>query len=389
MMKCKFIYLSCAAGILAAAVFIVLIYYNNSGSAKVPYPDSIENTRAVTDAVGREVLIPKEVDGVICSGSGTLRLLTYLQAENTIVGVDSIEKRGSVIDTRPYAIANPQFSDYPQFGEFRGYDSVERILGLDPAPQVIFKTSDAGGDSPERLQEKTGIPVVTIDYGHIVNRREALYDSLTLMAEVVGREERAAEVTGFFEGLIEDLSSRTSNIPEDERQSCYVGGIAMRGPHGFHSTEPSYPPFEFTNANNPARSGAESYGGSHASIAKEQIIAWDPDILFVDVSTIRLGEGAGGENELITDPAYRNMSAVRNGLVYGVLPYNSYNANFGSIFANAYFVGKVLYPRNFSDICPVGKADEIFRFLFGEDLFEKVNSEFNGMALRQLDLEKE
>ncbi len=387
-MKWKFVCLSFSAACLTGAVLILLTHYSKTGPSELPYFGLTENTRLITDAAGREVLIPKEVERVICSGSGTLRLLTYLQAENSIVGVDSIEKRGSVIDTRPYAVANPQFSDYPQFGEFRGYDSPERILGLCPAPQVIFKTSDAGGDSPERLQEKTGIPVVTIDYGHITRRREALYNSLNLMAEVVKREERAAEVIEFFEGLIDDLGRRTSDIPEDERPSCYVGGIAMRGPHGFHSTELAYPPFEFADANNTAGDFAKSYGGSHASISKEQIVAWDPDILFVDISTIRLGEGAGAVNELLTDPAYRNMTAVRKGLVYGVLPYNSYNANFGSIFANAYFIGKVLYPQNFSDICPVEKADEIYGFLLGEALFENLNSAFNAMALTQLVLDE-
>lgn len=387
-MKRKLIGLSFAAACLAAAVFIWSAYCVKTFSIESPYPGSTENTRLVTDAAGREVLIPGEVQRVICSGAGTLRLLTYLQAGNSIVGVDSMEKGGSVIDARPYAIANPRFADYPQFGEFRGYDSPERILGLRPAPQVIFKTSDAGGDSPERLQAKTGIPVVTVDYGHITRRREALYNSLILMAEVVKREERAAEVIEFFEGLIDDLASRTSGIPEDERPSCYVGGIAMRGPHGFHSTELAYPPFEFAGANNLAGDFARSYGGSHASISKEQIVAWDPDILFIDVSTITLGEGAGAVNELLTDSAYRGMTAVRKGLVFGVLPYNSYNANFGSILANAYFIGKVLYPQNFSDICPAEKADEIYGFLLGEALFDKLNSAFNGMALTRLDLGK-
>ncbi len=385
-MKRRFFSLCCAAACLSAAVFIFLIYYNNGVRAGFSYPDMTEKTRAVTDAAGREVRVPEKTDRVICSGSGTLRLLTYLRAENAVVGVDSIEKRGSVIDARPYALANPQFADYPQFGEFRGYDSPERILGLDPAPRVIFKTSDAGGDSPQRLQEKTGIPVVAIDYGHIVARREALYNSLALMGKVAGREERAAEVIEFFEGLIEDLDRRTSDIPEEERPGCYVGGIAMRGPHGFHSTEPFYPPFEFVNADNLARSAGGGSGASHAVIAKEQIVAWDPEVLFVDVSTIRLGEGAGAVEELKNDPAYRGMTAVKNGLVYGVLPYNSYNANFGSIFANAYFIGKVLYPRNFSDICPVQKADEIYGFLLGGPLFEEINSAFNGMALRKLSL---
>ncbi len=386
-MKLKTIKICFASAFLFAGALVYFLNVNN-GRGESFFPCSTENTRVVRDAAGRDVRIPKDVARVICSGSGTLRLLTYLGAQDRIVGVDSIETRGSVIDARPYAIANPRFSQYPQFGEFRGYDSPERIIALDPPPQVIFKTSDAGGEKPERLQAKTGIPVVVINYGHIINRREDLNHALMLMGEVVGEKKRAVEVIDFFDGLIEDLNRRTLDIPEEERPGCYVGGIAMRGPHGFHSTEPFYPPFEFVNAGNPARFLGKTSGSSHVSMAKEQIVAWDPEILFVDISTIRLGEGGGALNELKTDPAYKNMTAVQNGFIYGVLPYNSYNVNFGSIFANSYFIGKILYPQRFSDVCPFEKADRIYRFLLGKNIFEKMNSAFNGMAFRRLSGEK-
>ncbi len=385
-MKNKFTYTFFSAVCLAACGIYFL--YGGNREPEI-YTAPAQNTRVIKDAAGRYVRLPEDISRVICSGPGTLRLLTYLGAQDKIVGVDSIEARGSVINSRPYAAANPQFSSYPQFGEFRGYDSPEKIIALAPPPQVIFKTSDAGGEKPGRLQAKTSIPVVVINYGHIINRRQDLYGALTLMAEVVGKEKRATEIIAFFDELIEDLNRRTFDIPQDERPGCYVGGIAMRGPRGFHSTEPAYPPFEFVNAYNLARLPAQSPGGSHAAIAKEQIIAWDPEVIFVDVSTIRLGEGAGGVNELVNDPAYRGMSAVQNGFVYGVLPYNSYNANFGSIFANAYFIGKVLYPESFSDICPFEEADRIYRFLLGESVFEKINSDFNGMAFKKLNLGQE
>lgn len=48
-------------------------------------------TRVVTDALGRQVTIPAKVERVICSGSGCLRLLTYLQAQNLAVAVDELE----------------------------------------------------------------------------------------------------------------------------------------------------------------------------------------------------------------------------------------------------------------------------------------------------------
>ena len=87
------------------------------------FSEGLASTRIITDALGRRVPVPEKVERVICSGSGCLRLLTYLQAQDKIVGVDDIEKRRRRLDARPYALANPQFKTYPIFGEFRGHDN--------------------------------------------------------------------------------------------------------------------------------------------------------------------------------------------------------------------------------------------------------------------------
>ena len=55
------------------------------------------------------------------------------------------------------------------------------------------------------------------------------------MGEIIGKKERADAVVAFFEQAIEDLQSRTADIPEDQGPSVYLGGVAFKGPHGFGS----------------------------------------------------------------------------------------------------------------------------------------------------------
>ncbi|EGJ50044.1 iron ABC transporter substrate-binding protein [Desulfocurvibacter africanus] len=340
-------------------------------------------THTITDAHGRTVSVPVQVERVICSGPGCLRLLSYLQAQERVVAVDDIETRRNTFDARPYALANPQFKNLPVFGEFRGHDNPERILNLEPSPQAIFKTYSTMGHEPELLQTKTGIPVIVLKYGNLTYDRQNLNHALRLMGEVLGKTERAEAVIAYFDALQADLTLRTRDIPTDQRISCYVGGLAARGPHGFHSTEPSYPPFVFTNARNLAATLApEGKSLSQAVVAKEQIVAWDPDVLFLDLSTLQLGDSAGGLHELRTDPAYRSLTAVRKGRVFGVLPFNWYSENFGSIFADGYFVGKTLYPERFADVDPATKADEIYAFLVGKPAFGQMNALFRNLAFQ-------
>jgi len=107
---------------------------------------------------------------------------------------------------------------------------------------------------------------------------------------------------------------------------------------------------------------------------------WDPEILFLDVSTLQSEPQSSALYELQNDPAYGGLTAVREGRVYGLLPYNWYSINYGSILANAYYSGSVLFPEAFGDISPQDKANEIYSFLVGEPVFEELNQAFDSMA---------
>lgn len=349
--------------------------------AACPARSAFASQISITDAMGRAVSVPESPKRVICSGPGCLRLLTYLQAEDRAVAVDDMEKREVSVDPRPYALANPQFKELPIFGEFRGQDNPELIAALEPAPQVIFKTFAGMGTDPAKLQQKTGIPVVTLIYGDLSEHKDELYQSLRQMGKILGKTKRAEAVIAYFNQTIRDLKSRTASVAEPEKPSCYVGGIAFKGPHGFQSTEPTYPPFMYTRAKNVAYNPDKSYGAlSHASVAKEKIIAWNPEVLFLDLSSIASAPGFSALEELKTEPAYQYLQAVKAGRVYGVLPYNWYAQNFGATLADAFYVGKILYPERFSDIDPEKKADRIFEFLVGAPVFEQMDAAFGGLV---------
>jgi iron complex transport system substrate-binding protein len=341
----------------------------------------------ITDGFGRDVSIPENTEKVVCSGAGSLRYLVYLQAQDYVVGVDSLEKEKSEIEGRPYALANPQLRDYPLIGEFRGKDDPEKIIAI--SPQVILKTGATGQPAAanaadaDSLQNKTGIPVVMFPYGSLKNEEQKaeMYSSLRIMGEVVGKQERAEEIIAYVNATMQDLENRTADIPESERKTVYIGGVSSAGAHGIISTEPAYPPFLWVNANNVAA----GMGADHADIAKEALVDWDPEYLFIDIGTIQLGnEGAIGE--LKNDTALAGLSAVKNNKVYGVIPYNYYSTNYESVLANAYFVGKVLYPERFEDIDPEAKADEIYTFFLGKPMYSELNGQYNNLGFKQITL---
>ncbi|WP_067051695.1 iron ABC transporter substrate-binding protein [Methanofollis ethanolicus] len=378
--------------IIVAAFFVAMIAVAGcTGSsstvqetpAVTPAP-SAEN--ALTDGFGRTVTVPSPPESVVCSGSGCLRYLVYLQSQDLTIGVDSIEKKDQEIEGRPYALAyGSQFKGLPLIGEFRGKDDPEKILAI--SPQLVFKTGSTGtayGTSAaeaDKLQEKTGIPVVAFPYGSLRNDAEKaeMYGGLRTMGQVIGKQDRAEEVITYIDATIADLERRTGDIPEAEQKTVYIGGVSSAGAHGIISTEPAYPPFLWVHAKNVA----SGMGTAHVDVAKEALVDWDPEYIFVDVGTIQM-DSDGAIGELKTDASLQGLSASKGGKVYGVLPYNFYNTNYETVLADAYFIGKTLYPDRFADVDPVQKADEIYTFFIGKSNFGDLNGQYRDLGFAQI-----
>lgn len=333
--------------------------------------------------MNRTVSVPESVHHIICSGAGALRYISYMQCQDKVIAVDDMEKERPQFEARPYAFANPGFRDLPMFGEARGNDNPELIAALNPLPDVIFKTYGEMGFNPVELQEKTGIPVVVLDYGDLGKNRPVFYRSIELIGRIMNKSERAEEIKEYIDNIIIDLDKRTSEI--SDRKTCYIGGVAYKGAQGLQSTEPGYPPFLFLNTPN-ADIDPMNNEFAHMDVSKEKIVESDPEIIFIDIATFQSDPRANAAYELKHDPAYASLRAAKNGNIYGVLPYNWYTQNHGSTLANAYFIGTILYPDRFKDIDPIKKADEIYTFLVGKPVFKEMDDSFNHMAYKKMEL---
>ena len=166
---------------------------------------------------------------------------------------------------------------------------------------------------------------------------------------------------------------RTVNIADEDKPSVYVGGLGSRGTHGIESTQGTYALLDVIHANNVVDETGES--GS-VMIDKEKLLEWDPDYIFIDQG----GFASVWEDYQNTPDFYNVLSAVKNGKLYSQLPYNYYSTNIDTAIADAYFLGKVLYPDAFADIDPAEKADEIYTGLLGVGVYEQMKENFGGFG---------
>jgi iron complex transport system substrate-binding protein len=336
-------------------------------------PCSADAKTTVRDMVGREVILSKTQERIICISPGTLRLILYVGGKDKVVGVEDMEKANP--KTRPYWIVNSELHNLPSIGPggpntINKEPDLEKVLAVNP--DVIFITY-MDRDKADALQKKINIPVIVLSYGPFGTFNETVYDSIRLVGRILDKQERASAVVHFIEEAQKDLGARVKGIPDDQKPSVYIGGIGFKGTHGIESTETIYAPFEWVKARNIAVSAGKK---GHLFVDKEKLLTWNPDIIFID----------SGGNELVRQDYvkkfdfYNGLRAFKNRRVHILQSFNWYMTNLGTVVADAYTVGKILYPKPFSDVNPEDKADQIYDFLLGKPVYEQMAQNFGRLG---------
>ena len=333
--------------ILCSGVFVGCGKTQNNGVA----------TRTIMDGANREVVIPEKVESIVCVGVGALRYTCYVGAADLVVGVEDYETKAGM--DRLYNYVNfEKFKDLPVIGT-NGQPYAEEIIKV--APDIIVMSAYASVEADD-LQAKTGIPVVVVP-GSDTTLDDAAYETIRIMGQLYHKQTRATELTDYLKGIQKDLDDRTKNIPDSEKPSVYVGGVSFKGVHGFEGTEAFYGPFELIHANNLANTTGQV---GAFNIDLEQVLQWDPTIIFVDFNGLDLIRQDYGKNP----EYYQSLSAVQDGWVYSQISFRSYASNLETALADAYYAACVIYPEQFIDVDHLQKTEEIFTMLLGSNPYE-------------------
>ena len=316
-----------------------------------------QNGRTITDGALRQVEVPEKINSIVCVGVGALRYTCYMGAADLVVGVEDYEVKPGM--SRLYNYVNfDQFKRLPVIGT-NGQPNTEEIISL--APDVIVMSAYASVEADD-LQDKTGTPVVVVP-GSDTTLDAAAYETIRIMGQLYGMETRAAELTDYLQTIQRDLDDRTKDIPDSEKPSVYVAGVSFKGAHGFEGTEAYYGPFELIHANNLANTTGQT---GAFDIDLEQVLSWDPEIIFLDFNGMDLIREDYAKNP----DYYNSLTAVQEGRVYSQISFRSSASNLETALADAYYAACVMYPEQFQDVDPAAKAGEIFEMLLGANPYE-------------------
>ena len=222
-------------------------------------PSEAPSEITVTDMIGRELTVtPGSYTRVVCIGAGALRMYSYIGDDSLLCGVEDIdnltlEERPKMFDSvaRPYVLAyGDVFSTLPSCG-VGGPNAqaaeAEKILSCNP-DIVISEYEDV--EKEDALQEQLGVPVVTLKSGPNGVFDDAFSQSMTLLGQIFGEEEKAEALVSFIAAETAEIAERTASIADEDKPAVYVCGLGNWGTTNHLMTSQTYASFEVANIRN-------------------------------------------------------------------------------------------------------------------------------------------
>ena len=246
------------------------------------------------DVIGREIVLEKPATKIVGTHNPTLNAAIVLGGgEKYIAGFGNKEmSRG---------LCEAVMDDY------------DSIVQIGKGKNINFETVLATGADlaiiPERFKdqveqfEKVGINVIVA----LPNEEsfDTVRQSLTLLGQALGATDRADMIIDFMDDRIENAKNITSNVAEKKK-------VLFLGKKSPLSVAPAAmiqnQLIEIAGGEN-AVSGVEGLGG-FVDVNIEQIIAWNPDVIWYPAYAIYSVE------EIINDPGWNRTNAVKNKEVY-------------------------------------------------------------------------
>jgi iron complex transport system substrate-binding protein len=323
----------------------------------------------VIDCAGREVIIDKKVERIadltVVDG---VRTLIELEKEDLLVGISN--KSHQMLNShgvygKNYIIvskAAPELKDLTVVGNVKE-PNIEMIMSL--KPDVILIDSSAKNFA-DAIYKQTNIPVVCLgSFGSFD------YKMFTMLGEIVDKEERARELVEFTQNKVKLITDVIDEIPEDEKKSLFYWSHPFEG--NAPKTNGHYEAFELAGGMNVA--SKEIVPKGVYEVTKEQIIAWDPEFIFLHSPFKEDFDGWLSIDKVKNDEVIKGAKAATKDKIY-TLKGEFGGWDIATEVTEVFYIAKILYPDKFPNLDVQKEGDEILKSFYGIDgLYTEMSKE--------------
>jgi iron complex transport system substrate-binding protein len=204
-------------------------------------------------------------------------------------------------------------------------------------PDIVFLSS--GSTAIQATLQKDGLCVVMLNFVTFPQMTNVIQQT----GWILGPNElaRANQYVQYFNQVISNVTSVTSQIPTSQRPSVYhISGTSPLYCDGGNSLIDTW--INICGGTN----AAASVTGTMQQVTMEQVLSWNPQVIIVGSATAN-----SIKSQIMSSSQWSSVTAVQNGAVYvnpfGVFDWSRYSVEEA---LNIQWVAKTLYPTLFANV---------------------------------------
>lgn len=247
----------------------------------------------ITDAIGREIVLDEPAQKAVGTHNPSFNSVVVLGGgDKYIAGFDGSMCRGL------YSLVMDNCEGITEIGKKKSIN-YETVLAVGADLAII----------PERFKElieefeQVGIPVIVAAPND--ESFDTVKNTISIVGKALGENEHAEKINDFFDRKVAETKAIATKST-DKQKVLFLGGSSQLSvaPSAMIQTQ-------LIEAAGGINAVAEiDVKGAFADVSIEQIIAWDPDVIWFPGYADYTVEG------LLSDPAWSNISAIKNKAVH-------------------------------------------------------------------------
>lgn len=314
-----------------------------------------EEKIVVIDDLGREVEIPANLERIVVADLPGL-VHTYYAVNGSTEGLVGGPKDNALTNNLLPSLY-PEVSEISTSFKQSADLNIEELLTLKP-DLILYRA-----DIPETVEmiQNTGVPCVAfrtfnLDNGNTITPVASWYD---MIATILGKETNSGKLSKYAHQSVGFVQSRIWDIPQ-EKTMAYMTftpeALKIAGPGVFGS---------FWSEIIHVEDLGMDFKSSYTVISIEELYKLDPEIIFSCFSSMT-------PEEIMSNPLYANLTAVKNGAVYeapeGVFTWYGSSTD---VPVSAIWHAKMAYPEEFADIDVVEITERYYKEMYEYTLTEQ------------------
>lgn len=251
--------------------------------------------RVLVDQVGREVILPKQVNKVVTLIPMSTAIVCSMKGEEKLVGIDETSSRSEFLLKVKLALKELPVVGTPWI------INEEELIKLNPDVVITLPQTT----KLIKRMEDLGIPVFCLNMPAV--ECEQLPEVISLIGKVIGKEEEAEALASYYEEKLEMILNITSELQMGEKPKVF---LAINEGLTTHLAPLTLSMMRIVGLQNVAEnlSWVAGTGPPYTDVSMETLLKWDPSIILAfDKYT---------KDAVLSDPRFRDIDAVRNDRIY-------------------------------------------------------------------------